>query len=121
MSHAKALYRLPAVNKPTLALMSGWTKKIWFKAALAILAAAFSLLYVVQINMTATKGYEIRELERSLSTLQHEARVLRLQSLELQSMDRLQSQLKEETNLVRIVRPDGFVSPASTSVAAAVR
>lgn len=119
MTHAKALYRMPQTRKPIMALISSATKTIWFKVALGVIAAVFSLLYVVQINMTATKGYEIRELERSLSALQHEARVLRLQSLELQSMDRLQSQLAEESStLVRINRPDAFLSPASTSVAA---
>lgn len=110
MTNANAFCRLPAAPKSI-------SSKPWMKIALAVVVAVFSLLYVVQINLTATKGYEIRELERSLSTLQHEARVLRLQSLELQSMERLQAQLQEQGDLVRVDRPDGFISATATSVA----
>lgn len=72
-------------------------------------------LYVVQMNMTATKGYEIRELERSVTQLEKQAKVLKLQSLELQSMDRVMNQLASS----RMVKghPDAYVSPTSQAVA----
>lgn len=94
--------------------------KIWQSRSLRLAAIAFgvlcAVLYVVQINVTATKGYEIRELERKLATLQHESRVLRLQSLELQSMERLQNQVLEQELLVA-GRPDGFISATASAVA----
>lgn len=103
----------------TKALSAPWLDKPAIKIAVIACGVVMSVLYVVQINMTATKGYEIRELEASLASLQHEARVLRLQSLELQSMERLETQMSAQTAGLVAARPDAFVSVGGTVVAAA--
>jgi cell division protein FtsL len=87
----------------------------WAKGTVFASIALMSLLYVVQMNMTATKGYEIRELERSIAVLEKESKTLKMQSLELQSMDRVVSQLAN-AQLVK-ARPDGFINPAASAVA----
>ena len=85
------------------------------KAAVWGTLMLLGLLYVVQMNMTATKGYEIRELERSVTQLEKDASVLKLQAMELQSMERVMVQLPE-VQLVK-ARPDGFISPVASAVA----
>lgn len=112
MMHARTLQL-----KKSAAAMA-WHERKSVKFAMVIAGLCLGVLYVVQINLTATKGYEIRELERKLSSLRQESQVLRLQSLELQSLDRLENQLSEsEANFVA-ARPDGFVSATGTAVAA---
>ncbi len=96
-----------------------WLEKPPLKIAVVAVGIVMSILYVVQINVTATKGYEIRELESSLATLQHQSRLLRLQSLELQSMERLQAQMDGSSVSLVAARPDAFVSATTTSVASA--
>lgn len=86
------------------------------RVAMIALTILMGLLYVVQMNLTATKGYEIRELERQMVTLESEARELQFQSMQLQSMDRLLSQL-EAAKLVK-ASPDSFVHAGVTTVAA---
>lgn len=74
------------------------------------------LFYVLQMNLTATKGYDIRELEQKKTALQKESRRLELEAMELQSVDRLMAQLPE----YRLVeaQPDNYVSTAVTTFAA---
>lgn len=105
--------------KPNLGVRLEWAEKKSIKIGAIALAIVLSVLYVVQINMTATKGYEIRELEGKLSLLQHESHALRLQSLELQSMERLQTQLAEDGAQLIAARPEAFISLTSTAVASA--
>jgi hypothetical protein len=67
------------------------------------------------MNVSATKGYDIRELEQKKTALQKELRQLELEAMELQSVERLMAQLPEH----RLVegRPDSFVSTATTTFA----
>lgn len=99
--------------------MTNVLEKPTFKIGVIAMGIVMGILYVVQINVTATKGYEIRELESSLALLQHQSRVLRLQSLELQSMERLQAQMDGSTVGLVAAQPDAFVSATTTSVASA--
>lgn len=103
----------------TKALSSPFLDKPIVKIVAVSCGIVMAILYVVQINMTATKGYEIRELEASLASLQHQSRVLRLQSLELQSMERLETQMQVQTAGLVAARPDAFVSAGGTVVASA--
>lgn len=105
--------------KSSTGLRLEWAEKKSIKVGAIALAIVLSVLYVVQINMTATKGYEIRELEGKLSSLQHQSGLLRLQSLELQSMERLQAQLAEDGVQMIAARPEAFISLTSTAVASA--
>jgi hypothetical protein len=90
--------------------------RLTVRVAVIALTVLMGLLYVVQMNLTATKGYEIRELEREVVTLESQARELQFQSMQLQSMDRLLSQVGPET-LVK-ANPDSFVHAGVTTVAA---
>jgi len=74
------------------------------------------LFYVLQMNVSATKGYDIRELEQKKTTLQKQARRLELEAMELQSVDRLMAQLPQYS-LVE-AQPDAYVSTATTTFAA---
>ncbi|MBI4121694.1 MAG: hypothetical protein HY461_00020 [Parcubacteria group bacterium] len=85
------------------------------RAGLFALVISMGLLYVIQMNLTATKGYEIRELERSVAALEKDAKMLKLQALELQSTERIVGQLPA-SDLVK-ARPDGFLNPTASEVA----
>lgn len=86
------------------------------RAGYVAFTLALGLVYVLQMNMTATKGYDIRELEQKKAALQKETRQLELEAMELQSVDRLMAQLPE----FRLVdaKADGYVSTAAATFAA---
>jgi cell division protein FtsL len=86
------------------------------RGSLLALTVVMGFLYVLQMNITATKGYDIRELEQQIATLEKDARDLNLQALELQSMDRMIAQLPEFG--LEQARPDAFLSTSTTVVAA---
>lgn len=79
------------------------------------LAIVMGFLYVLQMNITATKGYDIRELEQKVATLEKEAKDLQLQALELQSMDRMVAQLPSYA--LEQARPDAYLATGRTVVA----
>jgi TolA-binding protein len=101
---------------PITSHLKTWAHGRGVKAGLIVFGVLLSILYVVQMNMTATKGYEIRQLEQTLAQLQDHAKELKLQALELQSMDRLDQQMKSDGSLVR-APADGYVSVSGTAVA----
>lgn len=86
------------------------------RAGYVAFTVLLGLLYVLQMNVTATKGYDIRELEQQKTALQKQTRQLELEAMELQSVDRLMAQLPE----FRLVeaKPDAFVSTAAATFAA---
>ena len=53
------------------------------------------VVYLVQINALATKGYQIRELESQLAQLEEEKSDLELESLELQSMGSIKDKVAD--------------------------
>lgn len=79
------------------------------------LTVFMGLFYVLQMNIAATRGYDIRELEQRITALQKDGRQLELEAMELQSVDRLMAQVSE-TRLVE-ARPDSFMNTAVTTVA----
>ena len=87
----------------------------YFRFAAIGLGVFAGLLYVVQINVTATKGYEIRELEDQIERLGKEKTEMELAAIELQSMDRMIAQMPQ----YRLVeaRPDGYLTTATTTFA----
>ena len=74
------------------------------------------LLFVIQINLTATKGYDIRDLEQQIVKLEKESKDLQLAAVELESMNRIVVQLPDY-NLVE-ARPDAYLDTGVTAVAA---
>lgn len=103
---------LPAFSNMANALVQGRAGRI----ALLALTLALGLLYVLQMNLTATKGYDIRALEQRRETLDKRARALQLEAIELQSVERILAQLPEH-NLVQS-KPDAFLSTAASAFAA---
>lgn len=55
--------------------------------------------YIHEINMLATKGYEIRELENKIKELTQESRQLKIREVELRSMYAIEKSMKN-MNLV---------------------
>ena len=69
--------------------------------------------YLMQVNMSATKGYEIKELESKLSKLQEDNKKLNLAHIELQSMANIIEQVPKlnlvATENLEIITPAGSV------------
>lgn len=82
---------------------------------LLLMTGFLGIFYVLQMNITATKGYGIRELEQQKTALQKEYRQLELEAMELQSVDRLMAQMSD----IRLVeaRPDSYMKTSVTTVA----
>lgn len=60
---------------------------------LVILTAALGLAYLAQINLSATKGYQIKDLQDKLEALKIENKKLNLQYVESQSIAKVVSQV----------------------------
>jgi hypothetical protein len=57
--------------------------------------AALTLLvfsYFIQVNTFSTKGYEIRQMQRSVSTLRDEQKKLEIEAAQLQSLQNLKAE-----------------------------
>lgn len=63
--------------------------------ALFALFIALGVLYILQVNFTSTKGYDIRDLEQKKVSLEKEADRLALEADELQSVRRISAQLAD--------------------------
>lgn len=85
------------------------------KIGLVVLTVATGFLYVLQMNISATKGYDIRELEQRIALLQKDNRDLELDAMELQSLERVIGQLSDYY-LVEAT-PDNFISTTTTTFA----
>lgn len=78
--------------------------------------AVFSLVYLVQVNTLATKGYAIRELERDIATQKKEYERLQLDIIEKQSMGVLQERIAQ-LGFVSADRIDYLASTAAVATA----
>jgi len=54
-----------------------------------------SVSYLVQVNALVTQGYQIKDLESQISQLEESARSLKLESLELGSMDKVRGKISQ--------------------------
>lgn len=85
------------------------------KLSLVIVSLTFVITgaYLMQINLTATKGYEIKDLESRLNQLQEENKKLNLSYVELQSMANILEQVPKlnlvATENIEILTPAGSV------------
>ena len=92
------------------------TESLTARFALLGLTLFIGLLFVIQINLTATKGYDIRDLEQKIVVLEKESKDLQLAAVELGSMNRMVVQLPDY-NLVE-ARADAYLDTGVTAVAA---
>jgi len=107
--HFPELRRKKSIIKLLLSLI---TPK---KLSLVLVALTFIITgaYLMQINLTATKGYEIKDLESRLSQLQTDNKKLNLSYVELQSMANILEQVPKlnlvATDNMEIMTPAGSV------------
>lgn len=89
----------------------------WQKTASVLVAVSFMIgfVYLVQTNISATKGYEIKDLEQKLEILKEKNDKLNLQYIELQSVANITN---EVSNLNLVASSDvDVVTPLGSSVA----
>lgn len=75
----------------------------------------FGLGYLIQVNSLATKGYQIKELEKKITDLNQENSDLQLDALSLQSM----GAVKDKVNELKMVSANetDYLQPTAVAVA----
>lgn len=69
--------------------------RVTLSFVLATLISAMGIFYIFEVNNLATKGYEIRDLEKKLERLKKENEMLGIQAAELKSMYKIEEKTKE--------------------------
>ncbi|KKU08978.1 MAG: hypothetical protein UX09_C0007G0004 [Candidatus Uhrbacteria bacterium GW2011_GWE2_45_35] len=59
---------------------------MWVNLCLFLVVVSCSLVYVVQVNTSATKGYQIRDLETAINQLQLDNQSMQVKISEIRSM-----------------------------------
>ena len=87
------------------------------RMSMAVVAFTFivGVTYLMQINVTATKGYKIKELEKRVTQLTEENKKLNLKHIELQSMANVIEQVPS-LNLV-VTQDVETITPVGSAVA----
>jgi len=86
---------------PELTLISGQNKISLFfnrKMVISLMTLATLILgffYLTQTNLTATKGYQIKSLEKELAQLQEDNKKLNLDYVSLQSIDNVRKEAEK--------------------------
>jgi hypothetical protein len=83
--------RMPMVRSQGTRKVRASTRRWFLVPLLGIIV--FGLLYVFVVNHTASQGYQMRDLEQQISTLERETKVLKLNVAELQSMESIGSRI----------------------------
>lgn len=63
-----------------------------FNLAILVLIVTTGFVYLFQINALGTRGYEIRQLEQQIKTLEKDNKQLQVQSSNLKSITRIEEQ-----------------------------
>jgi cell division protein FtsL len=87
----------------SLAIPNGFAKKrnktsvSTYRLNLAILTSSLilGLVYLFVVNSLGTKGYEIKKLDEQVRQLQSDQKTLQLQSSDLQSINRIQTEAQK--------------------------
>jgi len=66
---------------------------------LAFLTLTCGAVYLYQVNDLATKGYEIKEIENKIQTLEKESKKMKIKEVELRSMYNIEKST-QELNLI---------------------
>jgi len=72
--------------------------KIVFLALFSVLVAAIffgGALYLYQVNDLATKGYEIKDIEKRIQDLEREGKKMKIKEVELKSMYNIEKSTEE--------------------------
>jgi cell division protein FtsL len=82
-----------------------------FRALLLVGTIMLGVLYIWQVNMAATTGYTMRDLESSIYTLEIEQERLDLQVAQLQSVDSVTERVQmlglTEVKTIQYLTPGG--------------
>ena len=87
-----------------------FTSTKWFGYCLLACVAIVGALYIWQVNMSATHGYAVRDMERNITHLEHENEQLQQQVSSLRSVDSVMTRVQMlglvRVDDVRYVNPD---------------
>jgi len=84
-----------------------------FKIILGVFIISLFLGYLIQVNALATKGYQIKELEKKLNELNQASADLELEALSLQSMTQVKEKV-EHLGMVTVSESDYlFMTPVA--------
>lgn len=86
-----------------------------FPAALTIVTVLLGLMYIWQVNMSATAGFEMRALESSIDELQSESQRLDVKIAELQSIESVTTRM--DMLGLRPVQRIEYLVPGGSNVA----
>ncbi len=75
------------------------SSKINYGFWIVVLLIVFGIAYLMQVNSTSTKGYEIKKLETKLTGLREQQKRLELEEASLKSIKAIETQVKS-LNLV---------------------
>jgi hypothetical protein len=79
---------------------------------LFVLAATVTASYIIQVNHSATKGYQIRELENAINQLELDSQAMQVRIAEVKSMENISAKVpmlgmaKAETTIYLSAYPE---------------
>jgi len=113
----KCNHHFPELNKRavTLRLVLGFFTTKRLAVVMASLVFIVAWAYTMQINVSATQGYQIKDLNSQVEELKETNIKLNLKYIELQAMANIINSV-EGLNLVAIDRME-IINPADSSVA----
>ena len=113
----KCNHHFPELNKKTRIIKTIFKFFNSEKMSLVAIALVFIIgaVYLMQINITSTNGYKIKELENRLNQLKADNKKLNLSYIELQSMAKVMAEV-HNLNLVASEKIE-IITPAGSAVA----
>ncbi len=84
------------------AVASLWHHTVWLNVIVLFLTVGVAMLYIVQINHAATKGYRMRDLENEISRLDRENQKLEVAATEARSL----SSISQKVHMLGLVKAD---------------
>lgn len=82
----------PTLRQQKLALRT-WAMKKSVRAVMCVLMFGLGFLYVVQVNMMSSRGYEMSDLQKKIDTLESDNRRLQVEIANYRSMKSIQERL----------------------------
>ena len=79
----------PITKLKTLASSGNWLSRL-----LVVVTVALGFSYIWQVNISATAGYSLRDLEHEIATLEHDNERLELEVSRLQSIDSVTTRMQ---------------------------
>ena len=86
--------KIKSYKKAQKSIFEKYPVGLTFRASVIIFTFALGLLYLLQVNDTATKGYVIRDLESQVQALEERKASLEVYAARMQSLARIQKAIK---------------------------